>query len=141
MGQLLNGLVHYFFFFFEPFPKIETFPIGHLKFPSITVCPPKGSYTNLNFDLVNLEKNVTKFTEIDRLQLQHLAKQLISDDEFATIVEKESKLKMKNKYLSWYNGYTKLEFYHVIEYTFHITTTENEGEIESPDYEADYDED
>ena len=30
---------------------IETFPIDQLKFPSILVCPPKGTYTNLNYDL------------------------------------------------------------------------------------------
>ena len=29
----------------------ETIPIAHLKFPSIILCPPKGSYTNLNYDL------------------------------------------------------------------------------------------
>ena len=31
---------------------IETRPISELKFPKITVCPPKNTYTNLNFDLV-----------------------------------------------------------------------------------------
>ena len=30
---------------------IETFPIAQLKFPSIIVCPPKGTFTNLNYDL------------------------------------------------------------------------------------------
>ena len=33
---------------------IETRPISELKFPKITVCPPKNTYTNLNFDLVIL---------------------------------------------------------------------------------------
>ena len=36
----------------KPFTTtIETFPISLLKFPSIIVCPPKGSFTNLNYDL------------------------------------------------------------------------------------------
>ena len=34
----------------------ETFPISQLKFPSMIVCPPKGSFTNLNYDLINLKK-------------------------------------------------------------------------------------
>ena len=121
--------------------KIETFPIGQLKFPSITVCPPKGSYTNLNFDLVNLGKNVTNFNADDRLHLQQLAKQLIYDNEFASVLKKESKLKMKNKYLSWYNGFTELTLFNTLRNELTIITTENEGEIESPDYEANYDED
>ena len=32
---------------------IETRPISELRFPKITVCPPKNTYTNLNYDLVN----------------------------------------------------------------------------------------
>ena len=36
--------------------ETQTFPISQLKFPSIIVCPPKGSFTNLNYDLVNLKK-------------------------------------------------------------------------------------
>ena len=35
---------------------IETFPISQLKFPSILVCPPKGTYTNLNYDLGSHQK-------------------------------------------------------------------------------------
>ena len=30
---------------------IETRPISEIKFPKITVCPPKNTFTNLNFDL------------------------------------------------------------------------------------------
>ena len=37
---------------------IETRPITEITFPSITVCPPKNTYTNLNYDLVMVE-NIT----------------------------------------------------------------------------------
>lgn len=39
----------------------ETFPISQLKFPSIIVCPPKGSFTNLNYDLAYLEREEINF--------------------------------------------------------------------------------
>ena len=39
----------------------ETFPISQLKFPSILVCPPKGSFTNLNYDLVYLDREDINF--------------------------------------------------------------------------------
>ena len=31
---------------------IETLPISELTFPKITVCPPRNTYTSLNYDLV-----------------------------------------------------------------------------------------
>ena len=34
---------------------IETLPIKDFKFPKLTVCPPKDTYTNLNIDIVMLE--------------------------------------------------------------------------------------
>ena len=34
---------------------ISTHPIKDLKFPNVTVCPPKSTNTALNYDLFNLE--------------------------------------------------------------------------------------
>ena len=34
---------------------IETLPIERIRFPKVTVCPPKNTYTHLNYDLVNVE--------------------------------------------------------------------------------------
>ena len=34
---------------------IETFPIEEVRFPKVTVCPPKDTYTNLNYDLMQAE--------------------------------------------------------------------------------------
>ena len=31
--------------------SIETFPISNVTFPRVTVCPPKGTNTALNYDL------------------------------------------------------------------------------------------
>ena len=64
--------------------KIETFPISKLKFPAITVCPPKGSYTNLNYDLLNLDKNVKWLNETDKLELQQLTQEIILSNEIDT---------------------------------------------------------
>ena len=37
---------------------IETFPISDIKFPKITVCPPKNTFTDLNYDLM-ITENLT----------------------------------------------------------------------------------
>ena len=31
---------------------VESIPIANLKFPKVTVCPPKNTFTNLNYDLM-----------------------------------------------------------------------------------------
>ena len=38
---------------------ISTHPIENLKFPNVTVCPPKGTNTALNYDLVKLKSSFT----------------------------------------------------------------------------------
>ena len=40
---------------------IETLPITKIKFPKVTVCPPKNTYTDLNYDLMMTEN--TTLTE------------------------------------------------------------------------------
>ena len=37
---------------------IETRPMSEIKFPKVTVCPPKNTYTDLNYDLM-VADNVT----------------------------------------------------------------------------------
>ena len=50
---------------------IETLPITDLTLPNITVCPPKNTYTNLNYDLM-MTKNIT-LDEDTRNDLLHFA--------------------------------------------------------------------
>merc|ERR1711994_1092728 len=38
--------------------SVETFPISQLPFPEVTVCPPVGSNTALNYDLM-IADNIT----------------------------------------------------------------------------------
>ena len=35
---------------------IETQPISKITFPNVSVCPPRGTNTNLNFDLMKSER-------------------------------------------------------------------------------------
>ena len=36
---------------------IETLPISDIMFPKVTVCPPKNTFTDLNYDLMMTENN------------------------------------------------------------------------------------
>ena len=47
---------------------VETLPITEIKFPKVTVCPPKNTFTDLNYDLM-LAENFTLTNEMrDKLQ-------------------------------------------------------------------------
>ena len=48
--------------------SIETKPIADLDFPTVTVCPPKGSHTALNYDLT--KANEISLTKEDRENLK-----------------------------------------------------------------------
>ena len=39
---------------------IETLPISEITFPKVTVCPPRGTYTNLNYDIMKLKQKKLK---------------------------------------------------------------------------------
>ena len=51
---------------------IETHPIAEITFPKVTVCPPKNTYTDLNYDLMMTE-NMTLNNDI-RNGLENYAK-------------------------------------------------------------------
>ena len=57
--------------------SISTHPISELDFPTITVCPPEGSNTALNYDLVRA-RNIT-LTEKDRDSLLTRTTQILID--------------------------------------------------------------
>ena len=48
--------------------SITTHPIADLDFPTVTVCPPKGSHTPLNYDLMKADND--SLTEDERKDLK-----------------------------------------------------------------------
>ena len=49
---------------------ITTHPIGQLKFPTVTVCPPKGSNTALNYDLMKLKNRTLSREDREFLRME-----------------------------------------------------------------------
>ena len=96
------------FLIFESFREWEEFPfstseetvtIDRIDFPTVTVCPPKGSHTALNLDLKNsalsneMRQNLTKF-----------ANETVVDREGFEIMTDNLAFLETNKYANWYNG-------------------------------------
>ena len=88
--------------------NIETLPITDLQFPKITVCPPKDTFTNLNYDIEMLG-NKTIDDDTKNKLFQYL---------FDEVHEQQFEQMMKNLLLfhnneyeifyNWYQGATKI---------------------------------
>ena len=82
---------------------IETLPISEIKFPKVTVCPPKNTYTDLNYDLM-LAENFTLTEEMKDKLLRYLEKVL---DEH-TYTDGLEVLQEDDRFYNWYYGYSKV---------------------------------
>ena len=65
--------------------SISTLPISDLDFPTITICPPEGSNTVLNYDLMKAV-NIT-LSDQDMRQLTHLCQRLLIEIPAASFVK------------------------------------------------------
>jgi len=95
---------------------IETLPITEITFPKVTVCPPKNTYTNLNFDILMTE-NMTLDQE-NRDKLTTYAADLLQDYLFDAVMTNLSKLEDDDRYYNWYNGYTQISLPHPDSWTY-----------------------
>ena len=86
--------------------SIETFPIMKASFPRVTVCPPAGSNTAFNIDLVNAGKDT--LDKNTRKELVELAEEWMQDKEFKEIFQMEGAFKEKGKYRNWYESFTNV---------------------------------
>ena len=85
---------------------IETLPIKDITFPKVTVCPPKDTFTDLNYDLQE-----TKSLMIDiatRQELAAYATELLQNKVHDRIMVNLRKLEDDDKYFNWYNGYSEI---------------------------------
>ena len=82
---------------------IETLPITQIKFPKVTVCPPKNTFTDLNYDLMNTET----LTEEMRDEMFKYAVEVLNKESF--FLNGWTQLDEKERSYNWYHGYTKIQ--------------------------------
>ena len=83
---------------------VETLPISEVTFPKVTVCPPKNTYTDLNYDLM-LTANMT-LTEAMRDEIFEYAFEVLTENTFP--MTNWSKLHEEDRGYNWYHGYTRI---------------------------------
>ncbi len=114
---------------------VETLPISEITFPKITVCPPRNTFTDLNYDLMaienvsldepvtELDKNETVEYEYDFIlgimvpinglvvmktkndELREFASEVINDHLY---MDDWMMLEEQNRFYNWYHGFTKI---------------------------------
>ena len=85
---------------------IETLPIAEITLPKVTVCPPKNTFTNLNYDL-----KMTEGMSLDnetRRELIFYAIKLIQDQHYEDFMSNLTAIEEENRYYNWYHYYTQL---------------------------------
>ena len=108
---------------------IETMPISEITFPNVTVCPPKSSFLNLNYDILQSEK--VELNIEARKELLDYAFDVIQDEFYNEMMTNQSKVQYTDRYYNWYHGLTSISYvYHENkQLKYSITTTATSGNI------------
>ena len=86
---------------------IETQPITEITFPKVTVCPPKNTYTDLNYDLMMTE-NMTLDNDT-RNEMTNYAVEMLYDYLYDIVVNNVFQLEETDRYYNWYRGYSEIK--------------------------------
>ena len=88
--------------------NIKTLPLSEITLPKMTVCPPKNTFTDLNYDLwLALESNKS-ITDETWKELFVKAVELSESDNFETFLQNLTKLQEDNRFYNWYRGYSEI---------------------------------
>ena len=98
--------------------SIKTYPISKLDFPSVTVCPPRGSNTALNHVLERV--NNRNFTEEKRQKLLRISDKTFLVDPNKKYVKDIINLVNVNNIMHLYEGHISMPEVDLSNYTFSI---------------------
>lgn len=108
----------------------RTVPMKEIKFPKLTVCPPKNAFTDLNYDLM-LAENVT-ITYETKNELSEYIDAMIDEHVY---MDPWDKLHEEKRFLNWYTGFTSMHkqphYSELNFYEFEISTSATSGVITS----------
>ena len=85
---------------------VETLPLSRIKLPKVTVCPPKNTFTDLNYDLLMAESLALDNGKIN--QLFDYALTLLEKKYFEKNWATLNKVQEKNRFFNWYHGLTEI---------------------------------
>ena len=86
------------------YSSISVLPITRITFPNLTVCPPRGTFTSLNYDLL-LAGN--RSLEEDS-ELGDFIAELLAEEGYQSILEDLDNFYEKNRFRHWYEGLSQI---------------------------------
>ena len=129
---------------------VETLPMSEITFPKISVCPPKDTFTDLNYDLMSIE-NVSMtdpgvpVTKND--QLLRFASEVVNDHLY---LDDWMRLQEADKFYNWYHGYTRITYpkyeietaesnYKALQFKYTIDTSALSGVVSTKHFGEEFD--
>ena len=120
---------------------VETLPISKMKFPNVTVCPPKNLFLNLNYDILQSEK-----VKLDKNKREKIIKDslVVYQEQFYNeMMRNLSKVEDPDRYYNWYHGYTAIRYpcysKRTNQLSFCVSTSATTGNISTQYYEDKFD--
>ena len=111
---------------------IKTLPISEITLPKLTVCPPKNTFTDMNYDIMRTENRT--LTENLRNEMFNFALTILHENnanmDTSLLIESD-------RYYNWYHGYTKVHDISTTEYyglRYKIYTSATKGLITTQYY-------
>ena len=123
---------------------LDTVPIEQVTYPQIYVCPPKNTFTNLNYDLENVpdEKLEPEFVN----ELLRLVDEKIQESELEKTLDDINLYEEQDRFNHWYLGLSELKqtrsyyIFGYLKHTLDYSTTATSGTVSSPFYQSTYNE-
>ena len=112
---------------------VAILPMSEIKFPNITICPPKESFLNLNYAIMESKK--IKLSDKTRQQLLDDAIGDFQEEYTTELMNNLTKIQDPDRYFNWYKGITEIRYpyYNYFTINYHLTnkihTTAVKGNI------------
>ena len=114
---------------------IDSQPTSEARLPKVTVCPPKNTFTDLNFDLMNL--NNATLNNKTKDQVIRFAMEVIQEQIHQEIMRNLGKVEEKDQSYNWYNGLTQIKLPYNAQdgtFTLFISTYKTSGQVSTQSF-------
>ena len=84
--------------------SVSVLPITQITFPNLTVCPPRGTFTSLNYDILRVGNRSLE----DDSELGEFIAELLAEEGYQSMLEDLENFHEKNRFRNWYEGLSQI---------------------------------
>ena len=89
--------------------SVSVLPITQITFPNLTVCPPRGTFTSLNYDILRVGNRSLE----DDNELDEFIAELLAEEGYQTMLEDLDNFYEKNRFRNWYEGLSQISLSYI----------------------------